>query len=70
MPKHFDGDAIPEYLYRVTLAEPYSFDEFRAAYFQEQGSFTIFKDAAHAVVSAYQTGLVVGVVREDGNVGV
>lgn len=69
MPKHSDGDAIPEYLYRVTLVEPYSFDEFRAAYFQEQVSFTVFKDAAHAVVSAYRTELVVAVTREDGGVG-
>ena len=69
MPKHFDGDAIPEYVYEVGLVKPYMGDQFKAAYFQEQGTFTIFKDAAHAVVHAYRTDLVASIARKDSSVG-
>lgn len=37
----------------------------RASYFQEQGSFLLFKDAGHVVVEAFRTETVVRVVRTD-----
>jgi hypothetical protein len=34
-----------------------------ASYFQEERSFTLFKDASHAVVAAFKTDFVVQVLR-------
>lgn len=36
-----------------------------AAYFQEQGAFTLFKDAFHIAVAAFRTELVTQIVRSD-----
>lgn len=36
-----------------------------ASYFQEQGVYTLFKDAGHVVVEAYKTDLVTRVVRSE-----
>lgn len=40
-----------------------------AAYFQESGPYTVFKDVEHAVVGAYKTDAVVRVVRAEQPVG-
>jgi hypothetical protein len=37
-----------------------------AAYFVEDGSYTLFKDSTHAVVGAFQTGIVLLILRQDG----
>lgn len=36
-----------------------------AAYFQESGAYTIFKDAEHAVIEAYKTAYVSRIVRTE-----
>ena len=36
-----------------------------ASYFQEERSYTLFKDACHAVVAAHKTDFVAQVVRAD-----
>lgn len=40
-----------------------------AAYFQESGRYTVFKDTEHTVVEAYLTDLVTRVVRTEQPVG-
>lgn len=40
-------------------------EPFEAAYFQEQGLYTLFKDAAHVAVSAFKTELVTRIVRSE-----
>ncbi len=39
--------------------------EVTAAYFQEQGSMLLFKDAMHTVVAGFRTDLVTQIVRGD-----
>lgn len=39
--------------------------EVLAAYFQETGRFTVFKDDTHAVVDAFRTDTVLRIKRED-----
>ena len=36
-----------------------------AAYFQESGAYTVFKDSEHTVVEAYKTELVTRIVRTE-----
>lgn len=40
-----------------------------AAYFQESGRYTVFKDVEHTVVEAFRTDLVTRVVRTEQPVG-
>lgn len=63
---------LPEWDYTVhllavdsMLAEPV---EVVAAYFQEQGSLLLFKDADHTVVDAFRTELVTRIARGDESV--
>lgn len=71
MPKAFD---MPLYAFTVhtaladkTLA---SSGAITAAYFQEQGAYTVFKDTEHAVVEAFRTDLVTRIVRTEKPVAV
>lgn len=40
-------------------------DPIEAAYFQEQGVYTLFKDGCHVVVEALKTELVTRIVRSE-----
>lgn len=57
-----------EHAYDVVLLNPEHIStgrvSLRAAYFVEDGSYTLFKDRGHAVVAALRTDLVVFVTRE------
>lgn len=58
---------LPEWEYTVWMfspgAAPEKVDGIVAAYFQEQGSLLLFKDAGHTVVEAFRTELVTRVMR-------
>jgi hypothetical protein len=61
---------LPEWEYTVHLfpvsdlrVEPV--DDIVAAYFQEQGSMILFKDAEHTVVRAFQASSILQIVRGD-----
>lgn len=40
-----------------------------AAYFQEQGAYTVFKDPEHTVVEAFKTACVTRIVRTEKPIG-
>lgn len=61
---------LPEWEYTVHLLDvpdmaPREVGDIVAAYFQEQGSLTLFKDPEHTVVHAFRTELVTQIVRGD-----
>lgn len=60
--------ALPSYVFRVTWSALDGLpreDSVKAAYFQEQGVYTVFKDAEHAAVDSYKTDHVVRIERRD-----
>lgn len=71
MPKAVDS--MPTYAFTVYTMEPGIEGDsgaITAAYFQESGAYTVFKDSEHAVVEAYKTEFVSRIVRTEKPVGV
>lgn len=60
---------MPVYVFTVYTVEPTGIEwdsgMVTAAYFQEAGAYTVFKDAEHAVVEAYKTAYVSRIVRTE-----
>lgn len=62
------ADSLPSVAHTVrvhdvdTLVKDY---QVQAAYFQETGRFTVFKDDAHAVIDAFRTDTVLRITRGD-----
>lgn len=64
--------SAPEYVFDVVmlkagaLTESYSMP-LTAAYFVEDGSYTLFKDKTHAVIAAFKTDFMVFAMRRASN---
>jgi hypothetical protein len=61
---------LPTFTYTVhtlstTGGAEFEHEPVEAAYFQEQGAFTVFKDAFHLSVAAFKTDLVTLILRSD-----
>lgn len=60
---------LPSYEFVVVLASPVEMSmedrTVTSAYFQEERSYTLFKDAGHAVVAAFKTDSVIQVLRAE-----
>lgn len=61
---------LPTFEYTVGLLNPASVtvmeaDAVLAAYFQESGAYTVFKDDLHTAVAAFRTELVTEIRRSD-----